>query len=120
MKQLKTSFATSQPFTPTFNLNLFPSSLEYCWQAELKNNIILHPYQPAKSQLFTFGAEYPDSFLSFGHPRARGSFASWLVRCATTGDHEIWNINVWHHVCFAFNSSNSHVVFVQVSPSQQV
>lgn len=92
---------------------------------QLSNKHFNHPFnctfcsfnvspEDPEFSLLQFGAEYPFTFLSFGHPRAKGSFKSYLLKNPGSGSFEIWETNKWTHLCFAFQGQRGilHVIKV--------
>ncbi len=57
---------------------------------------------------------HPLSFFSFGHPREKGSYKSYLLKDPDNGEYEIWSTYKWSSVCFSYGSKDGFVQFVKV------
>ena len=75
------------------------------------------PLLPGQEELslLDFGADYPESFFQFGHPRAEGSFKAFVLRDAgSTDDYEVWATNRWSHMCLSYRKSDGFIRVVKV------
>ena len=59
-------------------------------------------------------ARYPYTHFHFGNTES-----SWIIRDILTDSYQIWKINNWHHICFSFSESNSHISLVKVRYIQE-
>ncbi len=53
-------------------------------------------------RLMTLGANYPRTFVTFGHPQAKGTYNSYLLKDIETGSYEIWATSQWNHFCLSY------------------
>ena len=59
-------------------------------------------------------ARYPYTHFHFGNTES-----SWIIRDILTDSYQIWKINKWHHICFSYSESNSHISLVKVRYIQE-
>ncbi len=71
--------------------------------------------QETTNSMLIFGAYHPFTFFEFGHPKANGSWASFLLKDPQRDDYKLWKTNVWNHVCLTYEKDTSHLRVVKVS-----
>ncbi len=54
-------------------------------------------------RLLTLGANYPRTFVTFGHPQAKGTYNSYLLNEMETGSYDIWTTSQWNHFCLSYH-----------------
>ena len=59
-------------------------------------------------------ARYPYTHFHFGNTES-----SWIIKDILTDSYQIWKINKWHHICFSYSESNSHISLVKVRYIQE-
>ena len=62
-------------------------------------------------------ASYPETWFGYGnHEKGTGHKGSWLLKDSVkdTSGFLIWKTYVWHHICFAYETSSSKISFIKV------
>ena len=59
------------------------------------------------------GANYPESFVGFGHPRSVGSYKSFLLKDPERSGFEVWASNRWSHLCLIYEKDNGRLRIVK-------
>ena len=57
-------------------------------------------------QLLFFGAWYPQTFFGFGHPRRKGSYATYLLT-DTRNRTDVWVPNKWTQMCLSYRKRDA-------------
>ena len=58
-------------------------------------------------------ARYPETWMSFGNDElGTGYKSSWILKDIFIDSYLIWEINKWHHICFAYFKSKSEVILI--------
>jgi len=65
-------------------------------------------------------ATFPYSFFGFGHPIAKGSYKSYLIRDPDRAGFEVWATNRWSAFCLSYEKENGHLRIVKVWNVTQV
>ena len=60
-------------------------------------------------------AKYPYTWLNFGNDESGAGFkSSWLLEDTFKDTYFFWRTNIWHHICFSYAKSTSHVILIKV------
>ena len=106
------------------NLNIgqiTKNNLTFCIRFNYKTleDILLFKFKPKISESkFTYlHIVYPKSFFGLGLTNDDGQSvsSSWILKNPDTNDFNIWFAFKWHHVCFAYESTKSHISVVKVN-----
>ncbi len=54
-------------------------------------------------------------FFTFGHPREKGSYKSYLLYDPVSESFDVWSTNKWTHLCLSFESSTSFIRMTKVA-----
>ena len=65
-------------------------------------------------RFFQSKTEYPRTFMFFGNSWSEAQ-TSFIIKDPILEEFNVWHMNMWQHLCFAYNKTLSHVSLVKVS-----
>ncbi len=104
---------------PPANISL-SKGITFCARFHFENLVYSRVFSVYRG-IWEFKVEvgYYESYVGFGAPTLDHAYNSWVLKLGKKRFF-LWTPVGWHNICFAFDKSRNHVLFVKVSRSSTI